>query len=92
MLNKYTHIIYEIHEHSMDADFILLVVRELMLSHASDIKLVIMSATMQGSLIVNYLQQHFTSVAGPYFVGVKQFGVETYFIDELHKIPCSQTF
>ena len=55
-------------------------------------KLIIMSATMQGSLVVDYLQQHFTSVAGPYFVGVKHYDVETFFIDELLKIPQSEVF
>ena len=93
MVSKYTHIILdEIHERSTDADFTLLVVRELLASRDPDVKLIIMSATMQGSLVINYLRGCFTSVAGPYFVGVKHYGVDTYFIDELSKIPCNQSF
>ena len=93
MVSRYTHIILdEIHERSTDADFTLLVVRELLVSPGPAVKLVIMSATMQGSLVVNYLKDHFTSVAGPYFVGVKHYGVDTYFIDELDRIPRNSSF
>ena len=92
MVNKYTHIILdEIHERSTDADFTLLVVRELLVTRGSTTKLVIMSATMQCPLVVNYLKCHFASVAGPYFVGAKHYGVDTYFIDELDQIPPNQS-
>ena len=93
IVHNYTHIILdEIHERNTDADFTLLVVRELLGTPKSEIKLVIMSATMQGSLVVDYLQQHFDSVAGPYFVGVKHYDVETFFIDELGNVPQNQVF
>ena len=51
-----------------------------------------MSATMQSSLVVKYLKESFESVAGPYFVGVKHYGVDTYFIDEVGTIPQNQSF
>ena len=88
MVSKYTHIILdEIHERSTEADFTLLVVRELLQSQGPSVKLVVMSATMQGSLLVTYLRQTFDTVGGPYFVGVKHFGVDTFFIDEIDRIP-----
>ena len=88
MVKKYTHLVLdEIHERSTDADFTLLVVRELLVSRGPDVKLVIMSATMQSSLVIHYLQEHFSGVAGPYSVGAKNYGVDTYFIDELREIP-----
>ena len=91
-VNKYTHIILdEIHERSTDADFSLLVVRELA-SKTLHVKLVIMSATMQGSLIVNYFREHFPKIAGPYFVGARHYPVASYFIDELEGVPRSQCF
>ena len=90
-VKKYSHIILdEIHERSTDADFALLVIRELLTSHSPDVKLVIMSATMQGALIVKYLRRYFADVAGPYFVGTKHFPVASYFVDEIERFPKSQ--
>ena len=92
-VSKYTHIILdEIHERSTDADFTLLVVRELLETQGQSVKLIIMSATMQSSLVVKYLKESFERVAGPYFVGVKNYGVDTYFIDEVGNIPPNQSF
>ena len=93
LVTKYTHIVLdEIHERSTEADFTLLVIRELLQSHGPAVKLVIMSATMQGSLLVKYLQETFESVAGPYFVGVNHYGVDTFFLDEVDKIPPNKCF
>ena len=92
-VSRYTHIILdEIHKRSTDADFTLLVVRELLERDGPSVKLIIMSATMQSSLVVKYLQESFKNVAGPYFVGVKKYEVDTYFIDEINKIPPNQSF
>ena len=92
-VSRYTHIILdEVHERSTDADFTLLVVRELLERDGPSVKLIIMSATMQSSLVVKYLQESFENVAGPYFVGVKKYGVDTYFINEISKIPPNQSF
>ena len=92
-VSRYTHIILdEVHERSTDADFTLLVVRELLERDGPSVKLIIMSATMQSSLVVKYLQESFENVAGPYFVGVKKYEVDTYFINEINKIPPNQSF
>ena len=85
MIQKYTHVILdEVHERSTDADFAMLVVRTLV-SNAPHVKIIVMSATMQGSLLVSYFEEVFDydQVASPYFVGAKRYPVETYFIDNL---------
>ena len=85
MILRYTHIILdEIHERSTDADFALIIVRKLVAA-SENLKVVIMSATMEGHTIASYFEQaiNFTEVADPYFVGAKRYKVEQYFIDEL---------
>ena len=85
MIEKYTHIVLdEVHERSTDADFAMLVVRTLV-ANAPHVKIIVMSATMQGSLFVSYFEEIFDydQVASPYFVGAKRYPVETYFIDNL---------
>ena len=85
MIEKYTHIVLdEVHERSTDADFAMLVVRTLV-ANAPHVKIIVMSATMQGSLLVSYFEEIFDydQVASPYFVGAKRYPVETYFIDNL---------
>ena len=85
MIEKYTHIVLdEVHERSTDADFAMLVVRTLV-ANAPHVKIIVMSATMQGSLLVSYFEEVFDydQVASPYFVGAKRYPVETYFIDNL---------
>ena len=88
MILHYTHIILdEIHERSTDTDFALIIVRKLVAASES-LKVVIMSATMEGHTIANYFEQaiSFTEVADPYFVGAKRFTVDQYFIDELDQL------
>ena len=82
---SYTHIILdEVHERSVDIDIIMLVIRKLALKFP-DLKVVLMSATLQEDLFVNYFQQVFgpEQVCEPYFVGMKRFPIDVYFIDEI---------
>ena len=60
----------------------MLVVRTLA-ANAPHVKIIVMSATMQGSLLVSYFEEVFDhdQVASPYFVGAKRYPLETYFID-----------
>lgn len=48
-------------------------------------KIIIMSATMQGDLLVQYFEEAFPlgQVALPYFVGAKRYPVQQYFLDQL---------
>ena len=92
MILRYTHIILdEIHERSTDADFALIIVRKLLAS-STNLKVVIMSATMESSLITSYFEQmvNFTDIADPYFVGAKCYKVNSYFIDELDMLADSK--
>ena len=88
MILHYTHIVLdEIHERSTDADFALIIVRKLVAT-SDNLKVIIMSATMEGHTIANYFEQaiSFTEVADPYFVGTKHYTVDQYFIDELDQL------
>ena len=85
---EYTHIIVdEIHERSADADFTLFLVRNF-LSKFKNVRVILMSATMQSNLLIKYFQDAIgpDNVAGPYFVGNSHFPVDVYCIDELHKL------
>ena len=91
-ITKYTHIILdEIHEQSTDADFTMLVVRKLAVQ-APDIKIIVMSATMQGELLVRYFEEvfNFREIASPYFVGAKRYPVKWFFIDQLHVLSTKE--
>ena len=71
----------------MDTDIIMLVIRKLALK-LPHLKVILMSATLQGDLFVDYFQQVFCPelVSEPYFVGTKRFPIEVYFIDELNAL------
>ena len=84
-MQYYTHIILdEIHERSTETDFTLLVVRRLT-TELPQTKVVVMSATMQGDMLVDYFRESFTpeEVCPPYHVGAKRFPVRSFFVEEL---------
>ena len=60
-LRNFTHVILdEVHERDLDADLLSLILKLLTKDHSS-IKLVIMSATIQGSLFLRYMYLHESS-------------------------------
>ena len=77
----------EIHERSTDIDFTMLVVRRLALSFPK-IKVILMSATLQGGLFIDYFKDKLGTnrVAEPIFVGIKRFPVKEFCIDELDEL------
>lgn len=84
-LEKLTHVVFdEIHERSADADFLSLVVR-LLLHRCPEVKLVIMSATLQADLFSVYFQELQVAQAKVPLVevGGKCFQVRKVFLDDI---------
>ena len=79
---SYTHIILdEIHERSTEIDYALFITRKLALTFP-DLKIILISATLQGSLFIEYFRKELDhdKVADPYFVGIKRFPIKVFFI------------
>ena len=85
---SYTHIILdEIHERSTEIDFALFIARKLAVTFP-DLKIILVSATLQGSLFIEYFRKELghDKVADPFFVGIKRFPVKVVFIDQLDEL------
>ena len=88
MMQTFTHIILdEIHERTVSTEFTLLVVRKFAIEYP-DVKIILMSATLQGGVFVDYFDQvlQHTEVAKPYFVGAKRYKVDTYFLNNVAEL------
>ena len=85
---SYTHLILdEIHERSTEIDFALFITRKLAVTFP-DLKIILVSATLQGNLFIEYFRKELgrDKVADPYFVGIKRFPVKVFFIDQLDEL------
>ena len=83
-MKQYTHIILdEVHERSAEADFLCLVVRNLLVELDCLTKVILMSATLEGSLYSHYFQKKGLEVSAPLVVGGRQFPVQEYFLDDV---------
>ena len=85
---SYTHIILdEIHERSTEIDYTLFITRKLAVTFP-DLKIILVSATLQGNLFIEYFRKELghDKVADPYFVGIKRFPVKVLFIDQLDQL------
>jgi ATP-dependent RNA helicase TDRD9 len=88
-IRQYTHLILdEVHERTADADFVMLLVRKLVMELSPLTKIILMSATLQGKLFVNYFREMFDKekVPDPIFVGLKRFEVKEYFLDQIKDV------
>ena len=78
----YSHVILdEIHEQSVEADFLLLIVCQVIRSGWEG-RLVLMSATIAADSFTDYL----LGSPPPYHVGAKRFPVQRVFIDQIHSV------
>nr|PIL97519.1 helicase associated domain (ha2) protein [Toxoplasma gondii COUG] len=78
-----THIILdEVHERDLDADLLSLVLK-LQLSRKSSLKLIVMSATLQGNLFAEYFTPTGMPVSPRIYVGARRFPVQSLFLDDL---------
>ena len=77
----------EIHERSTEIDFALFIARKLALTFP-DLKIILVSATLQGALFIEYFRNKLghDKVADPHFVGIKRFPVKVVFIDQLDEL------
>lgn len=92
-VQKYSHIILdEIHERSIEADVVLVIVRELLKIYS--FKLIIMSATVNCDNFTSYFRTFLNNedVACPYLI-TRQSTIVTYFLNDLEPLtrPCTST-
>ena len=88
-LNEFTHIILdEIHERDQDTDFAMLLVKKLR-SRAPDVKIILMSATCDSDLFVEYFKSSaFGPVQKPPLINIetRNFPVNVHYIEEFAHI------
>ena len=93
-LNDWTHVILdEVHEREMDMDFVLLLCKRLINSNSRNVKLVLMSATIDTNLFQKYFSWHIPSAdnkleycAEVYqMIESKSFSVREYYLDDLQR-------
>lgn len=78
-----THIILdEVHERDVNTDLLLLLIREL-LSRRSDLRLILMSATMEAKKIAEYFENHGFSVGTVLDIEGTNFPVQEIYLNEL---------
>ncbi|OXB73584.1 UNVERIFIED_CONTAM: hypothetical protein H355_005299 [Colinus virginianus] len=89
-LTEFTHIfIDEVHERTEEMDFLLLVIRKLLRTNSSLVKIILMSASINCEEIANYFaipNQNGLNPACIFRVEGKPYAVEEYYLDDLKHI------
>ena len=89
-LNEFTHIILdEIHERPSDLDFCLMVVKKLQRTVSGQVKIILMSATMDSQIFSDYFTQYMAGDLHPcpvINVEGKCFDVSEYYLNELEPL------
>ncbi|KAK5993263.1 Putative ATP-dependent RNA helicase ucp12 [Cladobotryum mycophilum] len=75
-------IIDEVHERSLDTDFLLNLIREVMIQKKDMLKLILMSATLDAATFKNYFASEGLSV-GTVEIAGRTFPVEEYYLDDV---------
>lgn len=75
-------VIDEVHERSLDTDFLLTIIREVMKARKDALKLVLMSATLDAASFKSYFAAEGLSV-GTVEISGRTFPVEDYFLDDI---------
>ena len=87
-VSRYTHIIIdEVHERSVDSDFLCLVVRQLA-AHLPELKVILMSATLEDDRFCSYFEDTFgvQDVSPVYYVGSSHFSVDEYYLNTIKNL------
>ncbi|KAK7413438.1 putative ATP-dependent RNA helicase ucp12 [Neonectria punicea] len=75
-------VIDEVHERSLDTDFLLNLIREVMSTKKNTLKLILMSATLDASTFANYFTSEGLSV-GMVEISGRTFPVDEYYLDDV---------
>lgn len=87
-VSKYTYIIVdEVHERSVDSDFLCLVVRQLAI-HSPEVKVILMSATLEDIRFCSYFKDVYgvKDVSPVYHVGSSRFPINEYYLNTVKNI------
>ncbi|KAI4232954.1 MAG: hypothetical protein L6R40_007234 [Gallowayella cf. fulva] len=78
-------VIDEVHERSLDTDFLLVLLRDV-LAKRRDLKVVLMSATLDATVFEDYFKR--TSSVGKVNIEGRTFPVEDYYLDDIVQFTC----
>ena len=86
-LQDFTHIIIdEVHERDQSMDFLLILIRTLWLRNSSNVKIILMSATIEIDKLANYfrqVQQGEIRPASKYFLGDRLYDVQDMYLEHI---------
>lgn len=96
-MNRYTHIILdEVHERDKDMDFLFIIVRRLLSTNSSNVKVILMSATIEAPIFAKYfeLPWHGRTLRPAPIIQIERkstYSVREFYLDDLSRLKI-QTF